>query len=78
MYDSFFDSFFAPTRVIVVTEESLKQARKKAAEDQLLAIDNRIDELTKARLKVNQELEAYDVKPIEAAKATKGTKSGDK
>ena len=78
MYDSFFDSFFAPTRVIVVTEESLKQARKKAAEDQLLAIDNRIDELTKARLKVNQELEAYDVKPIEAVKATKGTKSGDK
>ena len=78
MYDSFFDSFFAPTRVIVVTEESLKQARKKAAEDQLLAIDNRIDELTKARLKVNKELEAYDVKPIEAVKATKGTKSGDK
>tara|TARA_B100000029_G_scaffold55042_1_gene49929 strand:- start:1309 stop:1545 length:237 start_codon:yes stop_codon:yes gene_type:complete len=78
MYDSFFDSFFAPTRVIVVTEESLKQARKKAAEDQLIAIDNRIDELTKARLKVNKELEAYDVKPIEAGKAAKATKTGAK
>ena len=52
MYDSFFDSFFAPTRVIVVSEESLRQAQKKAAEDQLTAIDNRLDELAKARLKV--------------------------
>jgi len=72
MYDSFFDSFFAPTRVIVVSEESLRQAQKKAAEDQLAAIDNRIDELAKARLKVQAELETYDVKP----KAVRAVKTG--
>jgi len=72
MYDSFFDSFFAPTRVIVVSEESLRNAQKKAAEDQLAAIDNRIDELTKARLKVQADLETYDVKP----KAVKAAKTG--
>ncbi len=72
MYDSFFDSFFAPTRVIVVSEESLRQAQKKAAEDQLTAIDNRLDELAKARLKVKAELETYDVKP----KAVKAAKTG--
>ena len=53
---SLFDSFFAPTRVIVVSEERLKQAEQEAKENQLKVIDNRIDELTKYRLQVQAEL----------------------
>ena len=55
---SLFDSFFAPTRVIVVSEERLKQAEQEAKENQLKVIDNRIDELTKYRLEVQAELKA--------------------
>ena len=55
---SLFDSFFAPTRVIVVSEERLKQAEQEAKENQLKVIDTRIDELTKYRLEVQAELKA--------------------
>ena len=43
MYSSLFDQFFAPTRVIVVSEERLKQAEREAKENQLKVIDNRMD-----------------------------------
>jgi hypothetical protein len=56
MYSSLFDQFFAPTRVIVVSEERLKQAEREAKENQLKVIDNRMDELSKYRLKVQDEL----------------------
>ena len=46
LYPSLFDSFFAPTRVIVVSEERLKAAEQKARREQLEALDNRIEELT--------------------------------
>ena len=63
---SLFDSFFAPTRVIVVSEERLKQAELEAKENQLKVIDNRIDELTKYRLEVQGEIKA--LQPAEVAK----------
>ena len=63
---SLFDSFFAPTRVIVVSEERLKQAELEAKENQLKVIDNRIDELSKYRLEVQGEIKA--LQPTEAAK----------
>mgnify|MGYP003152147935 CR=1 FL=1 len=49
LYPSLFDSFFAPTRVIVVSEERLQQAEREARENQLKVLDNRIEELTKYR-----------------------------
>ena len=58
IYPSLFDSFFAPTRVIVVSEERLKQAEKKAREDQLNALDVRICELTKYRDSLSAEIKA--------------------
>ena len=51
-----FDSFFAPTRVVVVSEERLKQAEIQLKQEQLEVIDNRIDELTKYRLEVSAKL----------------------
>ena len=63
---SLFDTFFAPTRVIVVSEERLKQAELEAKENQLKVIDNRIDELSKYRLEVQGEIKA--LKPSEDAK----------
>ena len=58
IYPSLFDSFFAPTRVIVVSEERLKQAEKKAREDQLNSLDNRISELTKYRDTLSAEIKS--------------------
>jgi hypothetical protein len=58
IYPSLFDSFFAPTRVIVVSEERLKQAEIKAREDQLNSLDNRISELTKYRDSLSAEIKA--------------------
>jgi len=51
-----FDSFFAPTRVVVVSEERLKAAEIELKKEQLEVIDNRIDELTKYRLEVSAKL----------------------
>ncbi len=51
-----FDTFFAPTRVVVVSEERLKAAEIDLKKEQLEVIDNRIDELTKYRLEVSAKL----------------------
>ena len=50
------DSCFAPTRVIVVSEERLQAAERKAKEDQITAVDVRINELTKYRENLKEEL----------------------
>ena len=63
---SLFDSFFAPTRVLVVSEERLQQAEREAKQNQLDAIDARIEELTKYRTSLYAE-----IKKIEPAKAGK-------
>ena len=55
---SLFDSFFCPTRVIVVSEERLQQAEREARENHLTAIDLRIDELTKYRNSLAKQLKA--------------------
>ena len=53
---SLFDSFFAPPRVIVVSEERLKQAERDAKENQLKTLDQRIEELTKYRASLAEEI----------------------
>ena len=65
-----FDSFFSPTRVVVVSEERLQQAERELKENQLRVIDNRIEELTAYRRnlakqiapasKVGSDLDALD------------------
>ena len=67
IYPSLFDSFFAPTRVIVVSEERLKQAEIKAREDQLNSLDNRISELTKYRDSLSAEIKALSPTKTEEA-----------
>ena len=53
---SLFDSFFAPPRVIVVSEERLKQVERDAKENQLKTLDQRIEELTKYRTSLAEEI----------------------
>ena len=55
---SLFDSFFAPPRVIVVSEERLKQVERDAKENQLKTLDQRIEELTKYRTSLAGEIQA--------------------
>ena len=56
LYPSLFDSFFAPTRVIVVSEERLKQAEINAAQERIEAVDARINDLTKYRDELSSQL----------------------
>ena len=63
---SLFDSFFAPTRVIVVSEERLKQAEREARQNQLDAIDVRIEELSKYRNSLYEEIKALEPKKVGA------------
>tara|TARA_R100001594_G_scaffold22645_1_gene43911 strand:- start:55 stop:282 length:228 start_codon:yes stop_codon:yes gene_type:complete len=59
MYNySLFDSFFAPTRVIVVSEERLKQKELELKENQINVVNNRIDELVKYRSELQDELKS--------------------
>ena len=57
---SLFDSFFAPTRVLVVSEERLQQAEREAKQNQLDDIDARIEELTKYRTSLYAELKRFE------------------
>ena len=54
---SLFDYAFAPTRIVVVSEERLLQAEREARENQLKVLDNRIEELTKYRTSLMKQLE---------------------
>ena len=63
---SLFDSFFCPTRVIVVSEERLKQAELEARQNQVDALDERIEELTKYRTSLSAQ-----IKNLEPAKSGK-------
>ena len=64
LYPSLFDSFFAPTRVIVVSEERLQAAEREARQQQLEALDNRIDELTKYRTSLYKQLNPAKVNEV--------------
>ena len=54
---SLFDSFFAPTTILVVSEERLKEAEKKQKQKQLDSLDERIKQLTEYRAELSKELE---------------------
>ena len=56
LYPSLFDSFFAPTRVIVVSEERLQAAERKAKQEQIEAVESRITDLTQYRDSLTKEL----------------------
>ena len=64
LYPSLFDSFFAPTRVIVVSEERLKQAEQEARQNQLQVLDNRIEELTKYRTSLSAQIKSLEPKKV--------------
>jgi predicted nucleic acid-binding Zn-ribbon protein len=72
LYPSLFDSFFAPTRVIVVSEERLKTAEQKARKEQLEALDNRIEELTKYRTSLSIEINKLEPQPQSLEEALTG------
>ena len=56
LYPSLFDSFFAPTRVIVVSEERLQAAERKAKQEQIEAVEALITDLTEYRDSLSKEL----------------------
>ena len=56
LYPSLFDSFFAPTRVIVVSEERLQAAERKAKQEQIEAVESRINDLTNYRDELTAQL----------------------
>ena len=62
-----FDSFFAPTTVIVVSEERLKQVELEAKENQLKSLDHRIEELTECRTALAKEIKALEPAKTEGA-----------
>ena len=83
-YTSLFDSFFAPTRVIVVSEERLRQAEQEARQNQLDVLDHRIDELTKYRNSLYEEIKSLtppmkhaDLDSLESNITDSGVQGGD-
>ena len=58
MYSPFFDSFFTPPTIVVVSEERLKAAELKAKEKQLLQVKVQIDQLQEFYDKLNSEVKA--------------------
>tara|TARA_R100001594_G_scaffold82828_1_gene117448 strand:+ start:204 stop:437 length:234 start_codon:yes stop_codon:yes gene_type:complete len=75
LYPSLFDSFFAPTRVIVVSEERLKQAEINAAQERIEAVDSRIDDLTKYRVQLEAELKK--LQPVKEPQSLEEALTGD-
>ena len=63
---SLFDTFFAPTRVVVGSEERLRQAEQEARQNQLDALDARITELSKYRNSLAEEIKALAPKKVGA------------
>ena len=56
MYSPFFDSFFSPPTIVVVSEERLKAAELKVKQDELTAVDVRITELKKYKDSLTKEV----------------------
>ena len=53
---SLFDYAFGPTKVIVVSEERLQAAERRAKEEQVEAVEARIEDLTKYSKQLREEL----------------------
>ena len=66
LYPSLFDSFFAPSRVIVVSEERLQQAEQEARKNQLKVLDNRIEELSNYRTALSEQIASLEPKKVGA------------
>ena len=58
MYSPFFDSFFSPPTIVVVSEERLKAAELKAKEKQLLQVKVQIEQLQEFYDKLEGEVKA--------------------
>lgn len=57
-YPSLFDTFFSPTRIVVVSEERLKQAEIQAKEEQIAKVDQQIDSLVEYQKELKERLKA--------------------
>ena len=69
---SLFDSFFAPQRILVVSEERLRAAELEARQNQLKALDTQIETLTSARSSLIKEIEEMTpTKPTKKVAAAK-------
>ena len=66
MYSSFFDSFFSPPTIVVVSEERLKAAELKAKERQLLQVKVQLEQLQDFYSKLEGEVKA--LQPVKAGK----------
>ena len=58
MYSPFFDSFFSPPTIVVVSEERLKAAELKAKEKQLLQVKVHMEQLQEFYDKLEGEVKA--------------------
>ena len=56
MYSPFFDSFFSPPTIVVVSEERLKAAELKAKEKQLLQVNVQLEQLQEFYDKLSAEV----------------------
>jgi len=57
---SLFDYAFAPTRIVVVSEERLQAAERKAKQEQVEAIEARISELTQYSRTLREEMQKLE------------------
>jgi len=58
MYSPFFESFFSPPTIVVVSEERLKAAELRAKEKQLLQIKVQLENLQEFYEKLETEVKA--------------------
>ena len=58
MYQHYFDSFFSPPTIVVVSEERLKAAELKAKERQLLQVKVQLEQLQDFYTKLEGEVKA--------------------
>ena len=72
MYSPFFDSFFSPPTIVVVSEERLKAAELKAKEKQLLQVKVQLEQLEEFYSQLEKEVKA--LKPAEEVSAEEVSK----
>tara|TARA_Y100001970_G_C13849794_1_gene658721 strand:- start:87 stop:317 length:231 start_codon:yes stop_codon:yes gene_type:complete len=74
MYSPFFESFFSPPTIVVVSEERLKAAELRAKEKQLLQVKVQLENLQEFYEKLETEVKALTpAKPGKDLDALDGT-----
>ena len=74
MYSPFFESFFSPPTIVVVSEERLKAAELRAKEKQLLQVKVQLENLQEFYEKLETEVKALQpAKPGKDLDALDGT-----